>query len=258
MELAWGPNSVRIASWCCSLYSEPRLAVARIVALVADATSRGAPAGPAASSSAAATGSSATVRASPCRTADSASKRMPNNTRRAGDLRAHRSLQHPGRAAAGMQSELLETGVEQCGWPGDAHVGGQCQVQACADGRAVDRGDGGQLAIAHGHEAVVDPRQPRLRRPAARSAQCAEVGAGAERLARSRDQHGVHVRVSFGLLYGRAQQRRRVSRERVTPVRVVDGDERDVLVDAGTAPGRDWAIRDLRDSRGLLAAFRAC
>jgi hypothetical protein len=152
--------------------------------------------------------------------------------RRAGDLWANRPLQHPGRTPAGMQSELLETSVEQCGRPGDANVGGQRQVEPGADGRAVDRCDGGQLAIAHGHEAVVEPHQPRLRRSAARGTQRAEVGTGAERLACSGDHHGVHLGIGFGLLDGGAQQRRHLAGHRVTSIWVVDSNERDVTVDA--------------------------
>ncbi len=44
---------------------------------------------------------------------------------RAGDLRAHRALQHPGGASARVQAQLLESRIEQGGGPGDAHVGRQ-------------------------------------------------------------------------------------------------------------------------------------
>ena len=158
--------------------------------------------------------------------------------RRPGNLGARGALEHPGRAPARMQSEFLETSIENSGRSRDSDIGGHRQIEPRADCRAIDRGNSGEFAVAHGHEAVVQLFQPRLRSRAARCTQRAEVGACAERLARPGDYDGVHLWVGLGLFDSGAQQRRHLSSHRVAPVGVVDGDERDAVLDAGQHQAR--------------------
>lgn len=144
-----------------------------------------------------------------------------------GGLRPHAALQHPGGAAAGMDAELLKARVEIGVRTGDADVGGQREVESGADGGPVDRGDGGQRAVADRHEAVVDAQQALLGgRP-----ERAEVGAGAEGLAGAGDDQRVHAGVGLGLLDRGAQLRRHRVGDRVAPVGIVDGDQRDAVGD---------------------------
>ncbi len=126
-----------------------------------------------------------------------------------------------------MNPQFLKAGVEHRVWPGDAHVGGQGQVQARADGRAVDGGDRGQRAFSDGHESVVEPQQALF----GGTAQRAEIGSGAERFTRTGDDDGVHVGVGLGPFHGGAQLRRHLTGDRVAPIGIVDGDQRDMIVD---------------------------
>ena len=118
-------------------------------------------------------------------------------------------------------------GSNSAAGPGDAHVGGQRQVQPGADGRAVDRGDRRQRAVGDGEEAVVDHAQAVLGGLAERG----EVGAGAERLACAGHDQRVHVGVGLGGVDGRAQGRGDLGGDGVAAVGVVDGDEGDAVVD---------------------------
>ena len=176
---------------------------------------------------AAATGSSATSRASPYRTAASASKRIPNSSDARAGLNADGALQHPGRTAAGMDAELLEARVEQRRGTGDPHIGGQREVQPGADGGAVDGRDRRQRAVGDGEEAVVDRPQPVLGRLAERG----QVGACAERLACAGDDEGMHVGVRLGGIDGCAQPGRDLGGDGVAAVGIVDGDQCDVVFD---------------------------
>ena len=147
---------------CWSLSTKPGLAVARIEAFVARTTSRGAAAGPAASSRAAATGSSATSQRQPVAHRGFGVEAHAEQQRRAGGLRADGALQHPRRTAAGMDAQLLEAGIEERRGAGDAHVGCQREVQPGADGGAVDGGDRRQRAVGDREKPVVDHAQPVL------------------------------------------------------------------------------------------------
>ena len=124
--------------------------------------------------------------------------------------------------------KLLKTGVEQSIWPGDANIGGQRQVQPSTDSSTVDRSDRGQRAFADGHEPVVQPLQALF----GRTAQRRQVGTGAERLTRTGDDHGVHIRVGFGPLHGGAQLRRHLAGDSVASFGVVDRNQRDMISDA--------------------------
>jgi hypothetical protein len=149
----------------------------------------------------------------------------PEQQRRPGHLRADRPLQHPGRPAAGMDAEFLESGVEQRGGTRDPHVGRQRQVESGADCGTVDRSDGRQRALRDGKEAVVD--HPEAVRGC--GAQCGEVGARAERLPGSGDDHRVHVDVRLGGVDGRAKSSRDLGRHRIAAIGIVDGDEGDAV-----------------------------
>src|SRR6202035_3514580 len=98
------------------------------------------------------------------------------------------------RAATRVNPQFLKTGVEQRVWTSDAHVGGQRQVQARADRRAVDGSDRGQRALADRHESVVELKQSLF----GGIAQRAEIRAGAESFTGSGDDNGVHIAVGLG------------------------------------------------------------
>ena len=123
--------------------------------------------------------------------------------------------------------ELLESRVEKRCRTGDPHVGGQRQVQSGADGRAVDGRDRRQRTVGDREEAVVDAAQALLGRGTERG----EIGAGAERLARTGHDHCVHLGVGFRGVDRRAQGSRDLRGDRVAALGVVDGDEGDVVVD---------------------------
>jgi len=147
--------------------------------------------------------------------------------RGASHLRTDAALQHPRRAAAGMDAQLLESRVEQCRRTGDPDVGGQRQIQPGADRRAVHCRDCGQRTVGDREEAVVDAAQAVLGGGAERG----QVGACAERLACASHDECVHIGVGFGGVDGRAQSRRDFRGYGVAAFWVVDRDEGDVIVD---------------------------
>ncbi len=57
------------------------------------------------------------------------------------DLRSADVLLHPGVAAAGMEAQVEEAGVESGGSPGEPQVADEGQVHAGAHGRPVDGGN---------------------------------------------------------------------------------------------------------------------
>ena len=126
-----------------------------------------------------------------------------------------------------MDAELLEARVEQRCGAGDAHIGGQREVEPGADRGAVDGRDRGERAVGHREEAVIDRPQTVLGRLAERG----QVGAGAECLARPGDDEGVHVGVRLGRIDRRAQPGRDLGGDGVAALGVVDGDECDVVFD---------------------------
>ena len=155
IDVACGPSSVFLASSCSSTSSDPGLAVARMVALVANTTSRGAAAGP-----------RCQFQSRRHRVVGDAERQamlhsgfgVEAHAEQQGSprhLRSDPTLQHPRRPAARVDSELLKTAVEQCVWACDPNIGGQRQIQPRADGGAVDGSDRGQRAFADGHEPVV-------------------------------------------------------------------------------------------------------
>src|ERR1700746_2620016 len=75
--------------------------------------------------------------------------------------------------------------------------------------------------------AMVSPAQPVLGGGAER----AEIGAGAECLARTGDDHGMHVRIVLRVLDREAQSGGNFLGDRVAPVGVVNGDKGDTTVD---------------------------
>ncbi len=147
--------------------------------------------------------------------------------RRPGRLHTDGALQHPRRTPTGMDAEFLETRIEQRSGPGDAHIGGEREVESRADGGAVDGRDRRERAVGHREEAVVDRAEPVLGRLAERR----QVRARAERLARPGDDERVHVGVRLGLVDGCAQGRRDLGGDGVATLGIVDGDERDVVLD---------------------------
>ena len=97
-------------------------------------------------------------------------------------LRPGDAAQHPRVAAARVQADLQEPGVELGPAGGEAHVAAERQVHAGADRRTVDRGQRRQRAAGDAQEAFVDRAEAGL----AGLGQVAEVGAGAERRRRRR------------------------------------------------------------------------
>ena len=109
---------------------------------------------------AAAASSSTHRHTSPARSAASPSSTSPNTTAAMVAWGPGDAPEHPGVAAAGVQPELEEPGVEPGPPAGEAQVAHQGQVHAGPDGGAVDRGDGRQRAAADPQEPLVDRRQP--------------------------------------------------------------------------------------------------
>jgi hypothetical protein len=126
-----------------------------------------------------------------------------------------------------MDTELLEPRIEQRRRACDTHIRGEREVEPRSDGGTVDGRDRGKRAVGHGEEAVVDRSQPVLGRLAERS----QVGACAEGLARTGDDEGVHVGVRLCRVDGRPQPGRDLGGDGVAALRVVDGDQRDVVFD---------------------------
>ena len=100
-------------------------------------------------------------------------------------------------AAAGVDSQLQEAGVELGGVGDDADIAAERQVHAGADRRSVDGGEGGQRAAGDAQESLVDRAEalPRGFR------EIAEVRAGAERGRRPGDDHGADRLVGFERLH---------------------------------------------------------
>lgn len=145
----------------------------------------------------------------------------------AGGLRTDGALQHPRRATAGMDAELLEARIENRCRTGDSDVGGQGEVESGADGGAVDRGDRRQRALGDGEEPVVDHAQTVL----GGGAEGGEVGTGAERLSGAGHDDGVDAGIGLGGLDRGTQCGRTLGRHGVAAVGVVDGDEGDAVGD---------------------------
>ena len=153
---------------CWSVSTTPGLAVARIDAFVAMTTSRGARGRPGGEFARGGDRIVGDLERQPVAHRGLGVEAHAEQQRRARHLRADGALQHPRRAAAGMDAQLLEPRIEERRRTGDAHVGGQREVQPGADGGAVDRRDRRQRAVGDREEAVVDHRagRPRWPRPA--------------------------------------------------------------------------------------------
>src|SRR4029077_15143554 len=95
-------------------------------------------------------------------------------------LRTEKATHHPGVAAAGVEAELEEAGVEPRRSPGDAHVAGQRQVYTRPDGGAVDGRDRRHRRSLDPKEAFVHRAQPAPFRSPAGLAEVGEVGTRAE------------------------------------------------------------------------------
>lgn len=124
-----------------------------------------------------------------------------------------------------MDTEFLKPGVEHRMRPGDADIGGQCQVHARAHRGTVDRRDGRQSAASHRHEPGVDP----LQSVTCRGPQGRKVGSRAERLTGTGHHDGVNAGVGLGPLHGIAQLLGHGVGDGVAALRIVDGDHRDAI-----------------------------
>ena len=155
------------------------------------------------------------------------------------------AVEHPGVAAAGVEAQLQEAGVEAGPTGGQAHVAGQGQVHARAHRGAVHRGDGGQRAARHAQEPLVD-RQQAL---ALRGAQVRQVGAGAEGPALAGDDDGAHALVGLHGLDRGDEVVAEGAAQGVAPVGVVEGEEGDAVGDVGADEAHGVVVILLRRGR---------
>ena len=162
-------------------------------------------------------------------------------------------------AAAGVQAELEEAGVEAGRAPGQAHVAAQGQVHAGADGGAVDGGERRQRRAPDPQEALVDRAQPVAWSRAAGRAEVAEVGAGAERGRRAGDDDGADVGVGFEPVEGGDDLVDQLEGQGVAALGVVEGDDGDAgrRPDLGPASDRVTGRGRRRASGGRTARRRA-
>jgi len=137
-------------------------------------------------------------------------------------LRADDAAQHPRVTAAGMDADLQEAGVESGSAGGKAQVAPEREVHTGADGRAVDRGDGGQRAAGDAQEPFVDGAEALL----GGLGQVAEVGARAEGGRSTGDHHGAHRRIGLDAVHRRHDLGHQRGRERVALGGVVQRERR--------------------------------
>ena len=184
----------------------------------------GGPCAPCARASSSSSSSSTQRHTSPWRSAASPSSTSPNSTMAAAVCGPTRVAQHPRVAAAGVEAEVEEAGVELARRAGEAHVAAQRQVHAGADGGAVDGGEGRQRRAADPEEALVDRRAGSSAAPA--GAEVAEVGAGAERGRRAGDDDRADAVVGLERVEGGDDLVDHRRGERVAALGVVEGRRR--------------------------------
>ena len=253
VDHAWGSSSFIIASRWSSM-----LPISRMVAVIFFTSSTGAfRARPAISRAVGSSSSSGTQRQTrPTFSAASPSSTSPNTTDGERRLGAGDALEHPGVAAAGVDAEVQEAGVEAGRRTGQSEVADERQVHAGADGGTVDGGDRGQRAATDPHEALVDGEQALLR---PLLAQVAQIRARAERRRRAGDDHGTDRRVGLDRVEGGEQLLVEVQVERVAPLGVVEGDGGDAVGQLGehASHGRHPSEGAARDAGARSARSRA-
>ena len=111
--------------------------------------------------------------------------------------------------------------AERRGQPDVAHEG---QVDAGPDGRAVDRGEGGQWRAPDPEEAVVDGPQAGPAILTRLAHEMGQLGAGAESGWGAGDDHGADVRAAVEVVEDRDQLADHLEGQRVAPCRCVEGD----------------------------------
>ncbi|MCY1277914.1 hypothetical protein D9M70_266260 [compost metagenome] len=118
-----------------------------------------------------------------------------------GGLHADQARQALGAAGAGKQPETHLRQAQAGVGAGDAMAAGQGQLQATAEGHAVD---GGKQRLVDSRQIVQQLRQGRCL-PGERRAEFTDIGAGAERQWLAVEDDGANRRIAGGLLAGAGQ-----------------------------------------------------
>ena len=154
---------------------------------------------------------------------------LAEHHRRHHRLRPGDAPKHPRVAAARVQPELQEPGVELGPAGGEAHVAPERQVHPGADGRAVDGGQRRQRAAGDAQEPLVDVAEARaVGRP-----QVAEVGAGAEGRRRPGDDERADRLVTLDLVHRRRDVGDHRGGEGVALLGVIERQGGDAVTDVG-------------------------
>ena len=146
-----------------------------------------------------------------------------------GLLRADGAGQHPRVAAARMQAQRREAGVEQCVRADHAHVARQREVESCANGGPVDRGDGRQRAVPDPQETLVDGVDV-VEGPVGGTPQRGQFGACAEGAAGPSDHDAAGRLVTLGAVHRLSQSADQRAAEDVASGRIVEGHDRDPVL----------------------------
>ena len=210
-------------------------AMSWIVALIALTSSGGAAAARAAIATAVSSSASSSTQrhTSPTRSASSPVEHLAEQHRRHVAWGPAMLPEHPGVAAAGMDAELQEPGVEAGRPPGQAQVAHERQVHAGADRGAVDRGDGGQRSTGRPAGSLVDREQ----------ALAARTRRGGDRSAPAQNAGGAPVTTTAPTSASASSSSKAatisstVEVERVATFGVVQGDDRDAVGHVGSNQG---------------------